>query len=71
MKHSSPFLESVRQDIRLRGYSLRTEKAYLYWIKRYILFHQKAHPETLSSDDVKDFLSWLANSQNVAINTNQ
>jgi integron integrase len=69
MKHSSPFLESVRQDIRLRGYSLRTEKAYLYWIKRYILFHQKAHPETLDSDDVKGFLSWLANSQNVAVNT--
>ncbi|WP_394205851.1 integron integrase [Shewanella waksmanii] len=69
MKCSSPFLESIRQDIRLRGYSLRTEKAYLYWIKRYILFHQKAHPENLGSIDVKNFLSWLANSQNVAVNT--
>ncbi|ACA88561.1 integron integrase [Shewanella woodyi] len=69
MKASSPFLESVRQDIRLRGYSLRTEKAYLYWIKRYILFHNKAHPETLSADDVKSFLTWLATTQNVAVNT--
>ncbi|RTR33771.1 integron integrase [Shewanella atlantica] len=69
MNTSSPFLESVRQDIRLRGYSQRTEKAYLYWMKRYILFHNKAHPETLVSADVKAFLSWLANSQNVAINT--
>nr|WP_257982717.1 phage integrase N-terminal SAM-like domain-containing protein [Shewanella sp. GutDb-MelDb] len=69
MQSSSPFLESIRQDIRLRGYSLRTEKAYLYWIKRYILFHQKAHPTTLNSVDVKNFLSWLANSQNVAVNT--
>ncbi|QQX78707.1 integron integrase [Shewanella sp. KX20019] len=69
MQPSSPFLESIRQDIRLRGYSLRTEKAYLYWIKRYILFHQKAHPRTLNSVDVKNFLSWLANSQNVAVNT--
>lgn len=64
-----PFLESVRQDIRLRGYSLRTEKAYLYWIKRYILYHQKTHPENLGAIDVKNFLSWLANSQNVAVNT--
>ncbi len=69
MKQSSPFLESVRQAIRLRGYSLRTEKAYLYWIKRYILFHQKAHPENLGAVDVTAFLSWLANSQNVAVNT--
>ncbi|QLE85483.1 integron integrase [Shewanella sp. Scap07] len=69
MKHTSPFLESVRQDIRLRGYSLRTEKAYLYWIKRYILYHQKTHPENLGAIDVKNFLSWLANSQNVAVNT--
>ncbi|GIU12393.1 MULTISPECIES: integron integrase [unclassified Shewanella] len=69
MTHSSPFLESIRQEIRLRGYSLRTEKAYLYWIKRYILFHHKAHPMTLSSVDVKTFLSWLANKQNVAVNT--
>ncbi|CAM3244740.1 hypothetical protein SHVI106290_03230 [Shewanella violacea] len=35
---SSPFLDAIRQDIRLRGYSIRTEKSYLYWIKRYILF---------------------------------
>lgn len=55
MTHSSPFLESIRQEIRLRGYSLRTEKAYLYWIKRYILFHHKAHPITLSSVDVITF----------------
>ena len=38
---SSPFLESVRAEIRLREYSIRTEKSYLYWIKRFILFNNK------------------------------
>lgn len=66
---SSPFLEAVRQDIRLRGYSIRTEKAYLYWIKRYILFNQKHHPLGLGAQDVKYFLSWLTTSGNVAVNT--
>lgn len=47
----------------------RTEKTYLYWIKRYILFHQKTHPDNLGAVDVKNFLSWLANNQNVAANT--
>ncbi|MFT5705014.1 MAG: integrase [Shewanella sp.] len=69
MKHSSPFLESVRQDIRLRGCSIRTEKAYLYWIKRYILFNQKQPPLELGAQDVKYFLSWLTTSGYVAVNT--
>lgn len=36
---SSPFLESIRRDIRLRGYSIRTEKSYLYWIRGFINYH--------------------------------
>lgn len=35
-----PFMEMVRGEIRLRGYNLRTEKFYLFWIKQFILFHQ-------------------------------
>ncbi|WP_084632490.1 phage integrase N-terminal SAM-like domain-containing protein [Shewanella waksmanii] len=58
MKQTSPVLESIQQDIRIRGYSLRTEKAYLYWVRRYILFLKKAHPENLGSVDVKNFLNW-------------
>jgi len=65
----SEFLQSVRQEMRLRGYSLRTEKTYLLWIKRYINFHHQQHPATLGSLEVKAFLSWLANNQHVAINT--
>lgn len=66
---SSPFLEAIRQEIRLRGYSIRTEKSYLYWIKRYILFHHKKHPSELGSRDVKLFLSWLTTHGHVAVNT--
>ena len=66
---SSPFLEAIRRDIRLRGYSIRTEKAYLYWIKRYILFHRKRHPSELGALEVKCFLSWLTTNGNVAVNT--
>lgn len=65
----SPFIESVRAEIRLRGYSMRTEKSYLGWIKRFIYFNDKRHPKDLGAREVKAFLSWLANEHNVAINT--
>lgn len=66
---SSPFLEMVRGEIRLRGYSIRTEKSYIYWIKQFILFHQKQHPAEMAAVEVKAFLTWLAVKQNVAVNT--
>ena len=66
---SSPFLESIRNDIRLRGYSIRTEKTYIYWIKNYILFNQKQHPEVMGAEHVKKYLTWLAVQRHVAINT--
>lgn len=69
MSQPSPFLQSIRKEIRLRGYSIRTEKTYLYWIKNYIHFHQKKHPETMGPREVKDFLTWLANDRGVASNT--
>lgn len=65
----SPFMESVRADIRLRGYSIRTEKSYLFWIKQFILFNGKTHPEKMGAKEVKAWLSWLANYRHVAVNT--
>jgi integron integrase len=50
----------VREAIRLRRYSKRTEEAYTLWIKRYILFHEKRHPTDLGEEDVARFLSNLA-----------
>lgn len=65
----SPFLEIVRNEIRLRGYSIRTEKSYLFWIRKFILFHQKQHPAEMGKLEVKTFLTWLAVTRNVAVNT--
>ena len=65
----SPFLNSIRQNIRMRGYSMRTEKTYLYWIRDYIRFHRLQHPKDLSGEHVVTYLSYLANRRDVAINT--
>lgn len=65
----SPFLNQVRQHLRLNQYSYQTEKAYLYWIKNYIRFHQYEHPQNLFENDVVNYLSYLANKRQVAANT--
>ncbi|ELH7951978.1 integron integrase [Vibrio fluvialis] len=65
----SPFLIGVQETMRMRGYSIRTEKTYLYWIKAFINFHHKRHPETMGTEEVTQFLTFLANQRNVAINT--
>ncbi|MDO9475128.1 MAG: phage integrase N-terminal SAM-like domain-containing protein, partial [Pseudohongiella sp.] len=41
---TSPFLQEISRDMRLRGYSLKTEKTYLHWILRYIHFINRRHP---------------------------
>ena len=51
----SPFLETLRRDIRLRGYSMRTEKTYLYWIRQFIYFTKKRHPCDVGAVEVKAF----------------
>ncbi|WP_293268536.1 site-specific integrase [Neptunomonas sp.] len=66
---NSPFLNNIRREIRLRGYSLRTEKTYIQWIKRYIYCHRLSHPEEMGTNEVRQFLSWLANEQSFAVNT--
>lgn len=53
-------LDQVRQLLRLRHYSLRTEEAYVAWIRRYILFYGKRHPAELAETEVSAFLSALA-----------
>jgi integron integrase len=68
-------LERVRQIIRIKHYSIRTEQAYLQWIRRYIVFHGKRHPNELGGDELSAFLSDLAirgqvsaSTQNQALN---
>jgi integron integrase len=63
-KASSPeaprLLDQVRAKIRLKHYSIRTEQAYADWVKRFILFFDKAHPRTLGATEVERFLTHLA-----------
>src|SRR5712671_3616732 len=53
-------LDRVRQEIRVRHYSKRTEQAYVAWIRRFIVFHGKRHPRDLGGTEVTAFLSSLA-----------
>jgi len=62
-------LDQTRQLMRLRHYSLRTEGAYVGWIRRYILFHGKRHPRDLGESDIAKFLSSLAVEGRVAAST--
>jgi len=62
-------LDQVRAAIRTRHYSRRTEKAYLGWIKRFILFHNKRHPAEMGAVEINQFLSHLALKENVAAST--
>lgn len=66
---NSPFLESVRALIRVKHLSYRTEEAYIGWIRRYILFHNKKHPQQMGANEVRAFLTHLAVDGNVAAST--
>ncbi|WP_449371482.1 integron integrase [Thiomonas sp.] len=62
-------LDQVREAIRLRHFSLRTEQAYVHWIKRFILFHHKRHPREMGAAEVQAFLTWLAVEGQVSAST--
>ena len=62
-------LDQVRARIRVKHYSIRTEEAYVDWIKRYIRFHDKRHPRELSAVNIERFLSYLATERDVAAST--
>ena len=59
----------LRSAIRIRHYSRRTEKAYLYWAERFVAFHRGKHPARMGGAEVVSFLSHLAERQNVAAST--
>jgi len=66
---SSPFLERIREAIRVRHYSIRTERTYVEWTRRFILFNKKRHPEQMGETEVAAFLTHLAVDRNVAAST--
>jgi len=65
----SPFLQSIREYMMVRRYSKRTIESYLVWIRAYINFHEKQHPEKLNEAHLKAFLTHLAVNRNVSIST--
>jgi integrase-like protein len=62
-------LDRLRQTLRTRHYSPRTEKAYVAWIRRFVLFHEKHHPLEMGRVEVERFLTHLAVQQNVSAST--
>jgi len=64
-------LDRVRRAIRIRHYSIRTEEAYVYWVRVFIRFHGLRHPEEMGAREVTAFLSYLATERDVAAATQQ
>jgi integron integrase len=62
-------LDQVRGAIRARHFSRRTELAYVHWIRRFIVFHDKRHPSTMGAREIAAFLTWLAVDRRVAAST--
>lgn len=65
----SQFLNDVRAAMRMRGYSLRTEKTYLLWIKRFIFFTGRLHPADVPVEEITRYLTYLAVELHVTVNT--
>lgn len=62
-------LDQVRDRIRVKHYSIRTETQYLHWVKRFILYHDKRHPREMGADEVGEFLTHLATEGRVSAST--
>ena len=62
-------LDQVRDTVRLKHYSIRTEESYIGWVRRFILFHGKQHPRDLGPAHVRDFLTHLAVAEEVTAST--
>ena len=63
----SPFLQSLRDIIRTKRYSLQTEKSYLYWVKFFIMFNDKRHPKDMGAVEINHFLTHLAVHRGVSV----
>lgn len=75
MESKTKLLDQMRLVLRLKHMSLRTEEAYVQWVKRFILFHHKRHPHDMGAPEIRAFLAHLAlqghvaaSTQNVALN---
>jgi integron integrase len=69
MPEPRKLLDQVRDVIRIKHYSYRTEQTYVDWIKRYIIFHKKRHPKEMGTPEIEAFLVYLAQERHVAAST--
>lgn len=63
---ASPFINDLRNTLRVLNYSLATERSYVNWVKRFIRFHQMEHPGNLREEAVVSFLTYLAVQRDVS-----
>jgi len=66
---SPKLLKPMREAIRTKHYSVRTEQTYIEWIKRFIYFHHKRHPQQMGAEEVQAYISYLANERQLAAST--
>ena len=59
-------LDQVRDKIRFKHYSIKTEKSYVEWIKRFIVFHKMRPPKEMGKQEIEEFLTWLTVKENVS-----
>ncbi len=65
MESKTKLLDQMRLVLRLKHMSIRTEDTYVYWVKRFILFHQKRHPTDMGAPEIRAFLAYLSGLQKV------
>jgi site-specific recombinase XerD len=68
-KDKPKLLDQLQEVMRLKHYSLKTEKSYVHWVRRFILFHKKRHPQEMGAAEVQAFLNYLAVDQRVSAST--
>jgi len=64
-------LDAVRGRVRYLHYSLRTEQAYVHWIRAFVRYHGLRHPKTMGRPEVEAFLTWLSNERGVSVSTHR
>lgn len=68
---ASRLLDQVRERVRYLHYSIRTEQAYVHWVRAFVRFHRMRHPREMGQPEVEAFLSWLAAERQVAVSTHR
>ena len=68
---SERLLDQVRERVRYLHFSIRTEQAYVHWVRAFVRFHEMRHPAEMGAAEVEAFLSWLAAERRVAVSTDR